>query len=558
MYNMNPLLLTDFYKTTHAEQYPAGLTKMVSYFTPRMSRIVDENKLTVIGVQGYCKEFLIDYFNRNFFNRKKEDVVEEYKLFLDAHLGNGAYSLDKVEKLHDLGYLPLEIRSIPEGSRIDMKVPMIEISNTHPDFVWLVNTNETTMCAYLWHMMVTANVGYKYRTIVNKYYEASVDNNIPRARALGNFSMRGEESIDSAMMSGAAWLLSFLNVATIPSIQWLKQYYSSSDNNTGFGAISTEHSVMCSNIAIDGDEITHAKRLLTEIYPKHSFSMVADSRDFWNFVDNVLPHLKKEVEEHEGYFAIRGDSGNPVEIIAGKKIVNVANHYVEMFRRKNVVDEFLYLYADGEKEIIFRYDDNHYAKMIKLNGEYALEFDYILTSQDKGLAWRLLEIFGGTINSKGFYILNEKVKALYGDSITPINCEEIYKRLIINGIACNSVSLGVGSFSMQCHENEDGTLSPFTRDTYAIAVKATYAEDKDGKPINIFKDPVTDSGFKKSQKGCCAVLKSNDKYSYVDELTFDESRDYNGNQFVTVFKDGKIVNETSLDNIRNTLWNGEF
>lgn len=35
----NPLLLIDFYKSTHHEQYPKGLTKMVSYFTPRMSRL---------------------------------------------------------------------------------------------------------------------------------------------------------------------------------------------------------------------------------------------------------------------------------------------------------------------------------------------------------------------------------------------------------------------------------------------------------------------------------------------------------------------------------------
>lgn len=495
----NPLLLIDFYKSTHHEQYPKGLTKMVSYFTPRMSRLAGQDKLIMFGLQAFIKEYLIDMFNEHFFGKPKDQVLHDYSRVLDNTLGKDSYDLNKIADLYDLGYLPLEIRAIPEGFRVDIKVPMIEISNTHPNFVWLVNTIETMMSCTLWHTMLSANVGYNYRKIVDKYYGLSVDNNIPRARALGDFSMRGQESVESATKSSAAFCLSFLNTATVPAILWLEQNYNCdcTKDQVAYGAISTEHSVMCSNYAIDGDEASFVRRLLTEIYPHHSFSMVSDSYDYWNLVDNILPQLKSEIIAHDGFIAIRGDSGDPVEIVT-----ETVEH--------------------------------------------------------------LWNIFGGTVNSKGYKVLDPHIKALYGDSITPQRCEKIYEILIAKGFACNNVSLGVGSFSMQCLESFDEhavvpTFNPYTRDTYGIAVKATYAEDKDGNPIMIFKNPKTDTGkFKKSQKGCCSVHFNGVEFSYVDGLTFEEHNADKANFLTTVFKDSQMVKEYSLNEVRNILWGGKF
>ena len=491
-----PLLLIDFYKATHHEQYPKGLTKMVSYFTPRMSRLTGQDKLVMFGLQAFIKEYLIDYFNENFFGRTKEEVVNEYTRVLDNTMGKGSYDVNKIVDLYELGYLPLEIRAIKEGALVDIKVPMIEISNTHPDFVWLVNTIETMMSCTLWHTMLSANVGYNYRKIVNKYYDISVDDNVPRARALGDFSMRGQESVESATKSSAAFCLSFLNTATVPAILWLEQYYNCDcvKEPVAYGAISTEHSVMCSNFSVDGDEVSFVKRLLTEIYPNHSFSMVSDSYDYWNLVDNILPQVKEEILTHNGFISIRGDSGDPVQIVT---------ETVE----------------------------------------------------------RLWNIFGGTVNSKGYKVLNSHVKAIYGDSITPQRCEAIYDILVRKGFACNNVNLGVGSFSMQCLEEFDGhdtAFRPYTRDTYGIAVKATYAEDKDGNPIMIFKNPKTDTGkFKKSQRGCCCVTFDGDKYSYVDGLTFAE-HNTDDNCLTPVFANGTMLKEYTLNEVRQNLWENRF
>ena len=337
MTNINPLLLIDFYKSTHHEQYPAGLTKMVSYYTPRMSRLKDVDKVVMFGLQAFIKEYLIDGFNNNFFNRTEEEVIAEYERVLNATLGVGAYESQKIRDLHKLGYLPLEINAVPEGTRTAIGVPQIEISNTHPDFVWLVNTIETMLSCTMWHTQVSAEVGYRYWQIVEKFWDKTCDDNVNPRRLLGDFSMRGQHSVESAIKSSAGWCLSFLNTATVPAILWLENNYNCdcTKEDVAYGAISTEHSVMCSNFAVDGDEITHVKRLLTEIYPNHSFSMVSDSYDYWHLVEEILPQCKEEILNHNRVtiliFRISSFNCN-AKGIASIRIVMCMIIFVKMFQ----------------------------------------------------------------------------------------------------------------------------------------------------------------------------------------------------------------------------------
>lgn len=315
------------------------------------------------------------------------------------------------------------------------------------------------------------------------------DDDIPKSKALGAFDFRGEECLQSAVKAGAGWCLSFLNTATVPTIPYLERNYNCdcTKEPVAFGSPSTEHSVMCSNYAIDGDEETLIKRLLTEIYPNTSFSAVLDSYDYWNVVENILPKLKNEIMNHNGCFLVRGDSGDCVDVVTRT-------------------------------------------------------------------VFKLWEEFGGTTNSKGYKVLDPHVKAIYGDSITVQRCEQIYDILEKNGFAASNVALGVGSFSFQCIE-EDGVLKPFTRDTFSSCIKATYCEI-DGRPYPIFKNP-KDGGFKKSQRGLCHVYKGSDgKLTFKDEYT-SENLPMN-NLLETVFRDGKLVKEQSLQEIRRVLNEGEF
>lgn len=485
---INPMLLIDFYKAVHAEMLPKNITKSVSYFTPRLSRVNMWDKVVMFGLQGFIKTYLIDYFNNEFFSRPFREVIIEYKRIMDATLGKNVYKIEKIEKLHKLGYLPIEIVALPEGTKVPMHVPMFGITNTHPDFAWLPQSLESLISAESWHPMLAATVGFTYREIVDKYYALTCDNNVPRERALGAFDFRGEECTESAIKAGAGWCLSFLNTATVPTIPYLEQNYNCDCTKefVAFGSPSTEHSVMCSNFAVDGDEITLLKRLLTEIYPNTSFSAVLDSYNYWNIIENVLPELKPEIMAHNGCMLMRGDSGDCIEVVT-----------------KTV--------------------------------------------------FKLWDIFGGTINSKGYKVLDPHVKSIYGDSITIQRCKQIYNILKDTGFACSNVVLGVGSFSFQCVE-EDGILKPFTRDTFSSCIKATYCEIDD-VPYPIFKNP-KDSGFKKSQKGCCVVMENNRELTYEDNFTWNDAMKHEKNLLKTVFKDGEIIKEYTLSDIRERMYGG--
>jgi len=493
MYKINSLLLKDFYKAVHSEMLNPGMTKSVSYYTPRKSRVNRWPKVVNFGLQMFIKNWLIDEFNENFFNRPEDEVVAEYKRVLDNAMGKDIYDINKVRKLHKLGYLPIEIISIPEGVEVPMRCPIFGITNTHDEFAWLPQALESLISAEVWYPMITATVGHTYRQIVDKYYDLTCDDNIPHRRALGNFDFRGDMGVDAALKAAAGWLMSFVNTATVPAIPFMEQMYNCdcTKEEVGFGAVSTEHFVMCSNFAADGDERTFLKRLLTELYPNTSFSCVCDSYDYWNVVENILPSLKDEIMAHNGCFLVRGDSGDCVDVVT-----------------KTV--------------------------------------------------FKLWELFGGTVNTKGYKVLDPHVKALYGDSITVERAEKIYQILMENGFAASNVSLGVGSFSMHCIE-EDGMLKPFTRDTFSSCIKACDAIIN-GKEYPIFKDPKTDretgDGFKKSQRGACRVFLKDGELTYEDGLTYEES--LKNNIMQPVFRDGKLLIDYTIKQVRNQLNKNNF
>ena len=511
------------------------------------------------------------------------EVLAEYNRVMTYTLGPGSYSTQKLMDLHKLGYLPLEIRAVPEGTRTKIGVPQIEISNTDPKFVWLVNTIETMLSSTMWHTQIAAEVGYRYRKIVDEWVEKTCDSTVSPWKLIGDFSMRGQHSVESAIKSSAGWLLSHHNTATVPAIMWMEQHYACDMEKepVGFGAISTEHSVMCSNFAVDGDEVTHIKRLLTETYPELSFSMVSDSYDYWNLVTKILPQCKEEIMNHKGYLAIRGDSGDPVQVIAGIDI-NWLKPYDDeeaekLFVDKEYTNEWLYDYCrdeniEEETALHFNYNDKFYKVSVypdwscerggMTDSKYFFVDNYSFSWQEfephaemMGTVWALDQIFGHTVNCKGYKVLPPYIKAIYGDSITPQRCEEIYKRLAAMGYAINNVALGAGSFSFMCLETIDDNgahYNPYTRDTFGIAVKATYAEDSEGNGINIFKKPKA-LEWKKSQKGCCVVAP--DGESYTDEHAFEDTFTEE-NLMSTVFKDGKIYRRQHLSEIRERLHGG--
>ena len=570
---LNPMLMTDFYKTIHHLAYITKLDYLVSYWTPRMTRIDGVDKVVSFGQQAMVKEYLINLFNDNFFNRDWEEVKAEYEELISNTMTVQASDTSEMKRLHDLGYLPIRIKSVAEGERVNIKTPMFEITNTVKGFGWLVNYLETYMSVNIWFPMTTATIAYEYRKIVNKYFEKTVENGIP-ATACGDFSMRGMTSPESAMKASAGHLTSFTGTATIPSIVWLEQYYNCDSRKevVGKGVPSTEHSVM-SSYGREG-EFECYRHLIEDVFKTGPLSMVSDTYDYWNVITNYLPRLKNSILNRDGKIIIRGDSGDPVDIICGEL---KASDYM-------VVDG---LTEEGIKDYFKKYSEEHYDfggthtswyrvriadKLYEVtcehawvedeedsDGMYIAEVEYVdvkeieITPAMKGTVELLWDIFGGTVNSKGYKVLDPHIGAIYGDSITLDRAKAIYARLEEKGFAVNNCTLGIGSYTYQYN----------TRDTFGFALKATNSVI-DGVEKHIYKDPITDkvkgNNFKKSQRGMCYVYRDGDDILYTDEHTIEELKEekYADNLLHTIFEDGKVVNEVSLAEIRCRLHKGEF
>jgi len=160
-------------------------------------------------------------------------------------------------------------------------------------------------------------------------------------------------------------------------------------------------------------------------------------------------------------------------------------------------------------------------------------------AEKKGSLECLWETFGGHINSKGFRELDPHIGLIYGESISVDLQDKILSKMKEMGFASNNIVFGIGSYSFQY----------VSRDTYGFAIKSTYGEI-DGKPVEIFKDPKTDNGEKKSLKGLVQVYKEGNEFKVKDQCSWDEERD---GELKTVFRDGQLIRETSLNNIRERI-----
>lgn len=318
MRRVNPLLLKDGYKVGHRFQYPKDTTMVYSNLTPRKSRRDDGGtEVLFFGLQYFVKEYLVDRFNEDFFARPRADVVAEYKRRIDNYLGPGAVAVDHIGDLHDLGYLPLKIKALPEGTLVPYNVPVLTIVNTHDDFFWLTNVLETLMSSVLWKASTSATTAFRFRQTFERYAERTHADRTMVPWQGHDFSMRGMCGVEDAALSGAAHLLSFTGTDTIPAIDLLENYYGA-DSDTeliGGSVAATEHSVMC--MGEQTGELETFRRLITEVYPAGIVSIVSDTWDFWRVMTEFLPALKPEIMARDGKVVIRPDSGIPEKIILG-------------------------------------------------------------------------------------------------------------------------------------------------------------------------------------------------------------------------------------------------
>lgn len=520
---LNPAFACDYYKIAHPFMQPPGMQTVYSTWTARSYKHHEGCPKTVVfGHQYTIKEFFVDFWQKNFFSVPLVDLEQEYKEMMEQSFNPTYASFDKFVVLHKLGYLPIEIWGVPEGTLLPIGIPDHVIFNTHPDFAWLPQYLEDIWSSNNWLPSTSATTAYYRRKLLEPYVRETCGDPSALDHMCGDFSLRGHTSLQAGAISGAAHLLSFDRTATVGANALIKQFYND-DNVHGIGTPSLEHSVVEQGIAwfkqriADNDVPDYARAyidkamrtgdwemnliaemgfmlyLMNEVQPTGVMTYVSDTYDYWGVVTKILPMIKDFILNRDGCLSIRPDSGDPFKIICGDTTASVESP------------------------------------------EY------------QGTLNCLLATFGYSTNSKGCDVLPRQIRMIYGDAITADITKRVGNWCLYNEISLSNICFGIGAFTYQY----------VTRDTRGYAIKATDCVHKSFGEMPIYKQPKTDPG-KKSVKGCVAVIRNgNNEYLCVDNLTLHDACNFPGNIMVPKMKNGEMLNQETFATIRARLLNEE-
>lgn len=526
----NPCLMVDAYKLGHYFQMPPGVKTIYSTWTARSCKHHDERftNTVVFGAQGFLQDVLMNFFNENFFDADINDIQKDFERKVGAIFHPAYTDFSRFRQLWELGHLPIAVYGVPEGTLLPVGIPDHVIFNTDPNFAWLPQYLEDIWSCHMWLPTTSATTAYYRRKLIAPYAAKTCENHENVLKHMcGDFSMRGMENEDAAYVSTAGHLLSFDRTATVEGNAYLEQFYGADltgVNVPGLGVPSLEHSVVCQNVAYykeviaRGDlpeymrpyvrealkqnweanlvaEMCFMLRLLTEVQPTGMLTYVSDTYDYWGVVSKILPVIKPAIMARKGCFSIRPDSGNPVRIICG---------------------------------------DDH------------MPSD---SPEGKGTLRLLKEIFGARKNAKGFWVIDDHVRMIYGDAVTASITESVCKWCTYDEyFSIENIAFGIGAYTYQY----------VTRDTRGYAIKATDAVFEDMGELPLYKAPKTDPG-KKSPKGCIAIFTdSRGVIQMVDNLSMEEAIAYPGQMLEPKFIDGELMNYEDVYQIRNRLWEGRF
>lgn len=285
---------------------------------------------------------------------------------------------------------------------------------------------------------------------------------------LHDFGFRGASSWESAGIGGAAHLINFLGTDTVVAMEIAVNYYNADLNGLAFSVAATEHSVMTA-LGKNGEEQV-VENLLNE-YPTGILSVVSDSYDIYNFVSNIVgTKFKDRILARDGVFVVRPDSITPT-------------------------------HPTPEEEMVWIMEN-------------------------------LWANIGGTINSKGYKVIDPSVRVLWGDGIDLEGIKKILYAVTKAGFATENIA---------CFGMGGGLLQKVNRDTQRCAFKCS-AQYRDGQWYDIQKNPKDVS--KASKKGKLKLIKVDGEFETVGEN--DPGEDY----LKVVFYNGVLVNEVDFATVR--------
>ena len=488
MFKPNSLFYTDGYKIGHRKMLAPGTTKLYGTWIPRSTKHAPKGVSKIVSFgQQLTVRWLHDEFEENFFKLQHDEAMvfaKDMSMYLGMEFDDSHFS-----ELHKLGYLPIRFKSLPEGIETLPNVPHMTFVNTVDGFAWLTLFLETIVSSLAWKPATSATLALQYkRNVVEWVTKTDPSSSFLIPFLAHDFSARGLNPWDM-LSSGLGHATSFRGSDTLVVIPAARYFYGEPNNEVVINSVNaSEHSVSTTCIFTMGEEKMIS--YFMDQFPTGILSIVSDTFDLWKLITEYLPANKEQIMSRDGKLVIRPDSGDPVDIICGE----ISNPDVKP------------TLADG-------YHPKHI-----------------------GVIELLWNIFGGTINEQGYKVLDPHIGAIYGDSITLDRQIQIYERLAAKGFASTNIVLGVGSFTYQFN----------TRDTFGFAAKGAWFE-ANGVEFDIYKDPITDDGTKKSLKGLIMVDENQEVHT---QCTHEQEAQ---GILQTIYEDGKFYNEITLSEVRNKL-----
>ena len=577
------LLKSDSYKFSHIGMFVPNTELVYSHLTPRTNMFLKQmypdipNTVITFGMQ-YVVRSIVEDWNETFFSKPWESILEEIYSLLGPHLSyQSTTELDNFKQLHELGYLPIHVKALPEGIEVPLNIPVLTIKNTHDDFFWFTNQLEPIIINQIYRPMTVATIGRMFAKLRNKYFDLTCEDNDPfRDFALHDFSFRGHSGWESAMMASMALSLYTKGTDTVVGLHGMKQYYDATE--TCYSLSATEHSVtsqgilwyanMATNFLAQEDledilaiypefksisyleelrtivytsqdmygkrltldeiqllqgELINLYRLLAIEYPTGMLAYVIDTFNTYNFANKIVPLLKDVILRREGKFILRPDSGVPEEVVLG-------------------LDKTVLAYIDSlPNGSLYRNCDISYYKDDKGESHQLVktEITYNVNDYVKGIIKSLADTFGTTTNSKGYQELPPQIGLVYGDGINYEAMSKIYQGLEAKGYAVNCICMAMGAWVLS------GSIA---RDSLGFAIKASQTKIGDiYQPV--YKQPIADS-FKKSPSGFLSVTDIAGRIMCIPNVTEYQEK---GGMLRTILLDGKFSNQHTYDELREEI-----
>lgn len=316
------------------------------------------------------------------------------------------------------GRWPVRIKALPEGMIVAPGVPMLYIEETHPDFAWIVSPFETALLRAVWYMTTVGAVSLAVQKTIRRYLEETSDSNIDE---LMKFALNDFGARGATGHEGAM-LGGMAHLLT--------------------GALGTDTAE-----AVDGLRIYYHQEPGTG--------------------GGTIPASEHSTATSFGL--------SPEEEIAFN------DHMITQFGDgpifASVIDS-----VDAHRNVAEHWAGANLERVRAMNARVVLRPDSGIPEEESVAVLNILwDKFGGTVNSKGYRVLDPKVRVIYGDGINEESIERICSAVKEAGYSLENLAFGMGG----------ALLQDVVRDTERYAMKGCEIGDANGRrPIG--KKPATD------------------------------------------------------------------